>query len=259
MREYLIAGNWKMNLGRTESVYLARELAGKIPAHDAVETVLIPTFVHLDAVHQAIASSALKLGAQDVYHEKKGAFTGEISPAMLKEVGVQFVLVGHSERRHILGETDALLNQKTRAAIAEGLTVVLCVGETLPERQSHQTNEVVARQLAGGLAKVDSDMVQLRRLVIAYEPVWAIGTGLTATPQQAQAVHSFIRQRLTDLYGTSLAQTIRIQYGGSVRKANAADLLVEADIYGLLVGGASLAADEFADIVRAAEQVKGKK
>jgi triosephosphate isomerase len=256
MRKFLIAGNWKMNLTGAESSRLARELAAQLPAGCPAETAIIPSLVHLQAVRREIADTPIKLGAQNVYWEKKGAFTGEVSAAMLKEIGVAFVLVGHSERRHIIGETDALLNKKTCAVIDEGLTVILCVGERLEERQGNQTMEVIGRQINASLAGVAPQAVAKEQVVIAYEPVWAIGTGLTATPRQAQEVHAFIRARLGELYGLQAAATIRIQYGGSVKKTNAAELLSQPDIDGLLVGGASLAADEFIGIVQAARTAK---
>ena len=194
----------------------------------------------------------MALGAQDVYFEKSGAFTGEVSTEMLKEVGVKYVLVGHSERRHILGETDPLLNKKLRAVISAGLTAILCVGETLDQRKADHTQAVVGDQLTHGLDQVPGEAIDAGRLVIAYEPVWAIGTGLTATPAQAQEVHAFARAQLRRLFGPARADQIQIQYGGSAKKANAAELLAQPDIDGLLVGGASLIVDEFIGMVRAA-------
>ncbi|MGC8624581.1 MAG: triose-phosphate isomerase [Phycisphaerae bacterium] len=252
MRKLLIAGNWKMNLNRAESVDLASKIITKMPVPCAVEVSIIPTLVHLEAVRQAIRGGAVQLGAQNVYFEKKGAFTGEVSTAMLKDMGVKYVLAGHSERRHILAESDELVGKKAHAVVAEGLSLILCVGETLEQRQKSATMEIVGRQLETGLAHVDAASVQAGQLVIAYEPVWAIGTGLTATSAQAQEVHAFIRTELTGKYGRDLAQSIRIQYGGSAKKSNAAELLAQKDIDGLLIGGASLMADEFIGIVQAA-------
>lgn len=251
MRKYLIAGNWKMNLDRGESVDLAGKITAKLPAPCPVEVSVIPTLVHLEAVRQVIGST-MQLGAQNVYFEKKGAFTGEVSVAMLRDIGVKYVLAGHSERRHILGETDEMVGKKAHAIVSEGLGVILCVGETLEQRQNFKTVEVVGRQLDAGLAHVSAGSAEAGHLVIAYEPVWAIGTGLTATPAQAQEVHAFIRTKLSEKYGQNTAQAIRIQYGGSAKKANAAELLAQGDIDGLLIGGASLMADEFIGIVQAA-------
>ncbi len=251
MRKYLIAGNWKMNLDRAESVDLASKIVAHTPAVCPVEISVIPTLLHLEAV-RAVLNTKITLGAQNVYFEKKGAFTGEVSVGMLRDMGVAYVLAGHSERRHILGETDETVGKKAHAIVAEGLKVILCVGETLEQRKNFKTVEVVGRQLDAGLAHVSAAGAEAGHLVIAYEPVWAIGSGLTATPAQAQEVHSFIRTKLGEKYGHEIAQTIRIQYGGSAKKANAAELLAQADIDGLLIGGASLMADEFMGIVQAA-------
>ena len=256
MRKLLIAGNWKMNLTLAKSVDLATGLKKNFPADTSAQVALIPAFVHLPAVHQIIQNTPMALGAQDVYFEKPGAFTGEVSTEMLQEIGVKYVLVGHSERRHILGEADPLLNKKLRAVITEGLTAILCVGETLDQRKASRTQAVVGEQLNNDLAQVSSEAIAAGRLVIAYEPVWAIGTGLTATPTQAQEVHAFIRGQLRRLFGTTLADQTQIQYGGSAKKANAAELLAQPDIDGLLVGGASLIVEEFLGMVRAAAGVK---
>ena len=251
MRKYLIAGNWKMNLDRAESVELGSKIAAKIPSACPVEISVIPTLVHLEAVKQVIGTS-IQLGAQNVYFEKQGAFTGEVSVGMLRDMGVKYVLAGHSERRHILGESDEIVGKKAHAIVTESLGLILCVGETLEQRQNFKTVDVVGRQLDSGLAHVAAASAEAGHLVIAYEPVWAIGTGLTASPAQAQEVHAFIRTKLTEKYGPDIAGTIRIQYGGSAKKANAAELLAQRDIDGLLIGGASLIADEFIGIVQAA-------
>ena len=256
MRKLLIAGNWKMNLTLAKSVDLAAGLKKNFPAATSAEVALIPAFVHLPTVRQIIQDTPMALGAQDVYFEKPGAFTGEVSTEMLKEIGVKYVLVGHSERRHILGETDSLLNKKLRAAIQAGLTAILCVGETIDQRQANRTQAVIGDQLTNGLAQVPGEAIDAGHLVIAYEPVWAIGTGLTATPAQAQEVHAFIRGELRRLFGSQRADGIQIQYGGSAKKANAAELLAQPDIDGLLVGGASLIVEEFTGMVQAANQVK---
>jgi triosephosphate isomerase len=214
-----------------------------------VDVCVCPPFVYLAAVKNALGSSNMSLGAQDVYFEPKGAFTGEISPAMLKDVGCTYALCGHSERRHVIGETDELVSKKVRAAIAGGLLPILCVGELLAERDAAKTEQVVTRQLKAGLAGLGDE--KLQAVTIAYEPVWAIGTGRTATPRQAQEVHDFIRKLLTEMYDSHLAQATHILYGGSVRADNAAELMREPDVDGLLVGGASLKADEFLAIIKA--------
>lgn len=249
MRTPFVAGNWKMNLDRAQAVDLAKALAAKTPAGN-VEVGVCPPFVYLTPVAEAIDGSHVQLGAQDVYFEAKGAFTGEISCAMLQGVGCRYVIIGHSERRHVMGETDALINKKLKAVVAAELRPILCVGEKLDQRDAGHTENVVRDQLAGGLADLSGD--DLGQLVIAYEPVWAIGTGRTATPDQAREVHAFMRRWLTDTFGPALAETIRIQYGGSVKASNAADLMAIPDVDGALVGGASLQADEFLKIIAAA-------
>ena len=254
MRKPFVAGNWKMNLNKAEGVALAKGLAAKAGTFGNVDVAVIPAFVHLDAVAQAVAGSPIGLGAQDVYFEKNGAFTGEVSVHMLKDLGVRYVLVGHSERRHILCETDALLSKKLKAVLAEGLTVILCVGETLEERKQNKTFDVVGHQLQAGLAGVDK--AAAGQLVIAYEPVWAIGTGVNASPQQAQEVHAFIRGQLAKIFDTATAAALRIQYGGSVKASNAGELMSQPDIDGALVGGASLKLDDFGGIITAAAAAK---
>ena len=254
MRKPFVAGNWKMNLTKAQAAALASALAAKAPqfggAGGAVDVALIPAFVHLDAVSAALKGSPLALGAQDAYFENNGAFTGEISTAMLLDLGVKYVLVGHSERRHVLGETDALCNQKLLAIINAGLTAILCIGEKLEERKAGQTFSVCQSQLAAGLKNLDKSKTP--RLVIAYEPVWAIGTGLNATKEQAQEVHAFVRAQLAKIFDPPAAAAIRIQYGGSVKAANAPELISQPDVDGALVGGAALKADEFAGIIHAA-------
>lgn len=254
MRKSFVAGNWKMNLNKAEGAALAKGLAGKSGEFGHVEVAVIPAFVHLDAAGSAVAGSAVGLGAQDVYFEKNGAFTGEVSVSMLKDLHVKYVLIGHSERRHIIGETDALLNKKLKAVIDGGMTAVLCVGETIEERKANKTLEVVGRQLREGLAGVGAE--KAGQLAIAYEPVWAIGTGLNATPGQAQEVHAFIRGELKKLLSESAASGMRIQYGGSVKASNAAELMKQPDIDGALVGGASLKVDDFMGIIKATASAK---
>lgn len=249
-RAPFIAGNWKMNLGLREASELARRVVEAGPVLEGATTVLVPPFTALAAVAAAIAGSDLGLGAQDLYWEKQGAFTGEVSGPMLKDAGCGYVLVGHSERRQFFGETDATVNQKVRAALEAGLTPIVCVGEALEERDAGRTLARIDEQLAQGLARFSREEVE--RLVVAYEPVWAIGTGRTATPAQAEEVHAHIRGRLRESYGNGTAACAIILYGGSVKPANSYPLFKEKDIDGFLVGGASLDAVGFVDIVREA-------
>ncbi len=250
MRKPFVAGNWKMNLSKAQAVALASALAAKAGTFGNAEVGIIPAFVHLDAVAAAIQGSAIGLGAQDAYFENNGAFTGEISTAMLSDLGVKYVLVGHSERRHVLGESDSLCNKKLHAIITAGLTCILCIGEKLEERKANQTFNVCQRQLVEGLKGLDKSKAP--QLVIAYEPVWAIGTGLTATKEQAQEVHAFVRGELAKIFDAPTAASLRIQYGGSVKASNAAELLGQPDVDGALVGGAALKAEEFLGIISAA-------
>ena len=252
MRKPFVAGNWKMNTDARTGVDLAERIAsGSMDIASQKATVAVcPPFVYLQAVTKALSASSIAVGAQDVYFEASGAFTGEISPAMLKDIGCIYCLCGHSERRHVIGETDDLINKKVTAAIGGGLLPILCVGELLAEREASQTDEVVTRQLKEGLSGLSAE--KLSAVTIAYEPVWAIGTGLTATPEQAQEVHELIRKLLGQMYDASLAEEIRILYGGSVKPGNAADLMGNKDVDGVLVGGASLKADDFLAITKAA-------
>ena len=252
MRKPFVAGNWKMNTDSQTSVSLAEKIASDALdiARQSVTVAVCPPFVYLQSVIKAVSSSIVAVGAQDIYFEQKGAFTGEISADMLKDIGCTYCLCGHSERRHVIGETDELVNKKVAAAINGGLLPILCVGELLAEREASQTNQVVSRQLEKGLAGLSAEKVSA--VTVAYEPVWAIGTGLTATPEQAQEVHAFIRNLLGQMYDSPLAEEIRIQYGGSVKPGNATDLMGQKDIDGLLVGGASLKADDFLAIIQAA-------
>lgn len=252
MRKPFVAGNWKMNTDSHSSVALAEGVVSgseKLAGHK-VDVAVIPPFVYLQSVSRALSSSRVALGAQDVYFEQKGAFTGEVSAAMLKDVGCTYALCGHSERRHVIGETDELINLKVAAAIAGGLLPILCVGELIEQRKADQTAEVVTRQLKAGLKGLSSE--KLSAVTIAYEPVWAIGTSLTATPEQAQQVHALIRALLADMYGAELAEEACIQYGGSVKPGNAAELMAQSDVDGFLVGGASLKVDDFVAIIQAA-------
>ena len=250
MRQPLIAGNWKMNLTRAESVALVEQLAEGPLDRGPAEVLVCPPFVYLDAAGGAIGDAPLKLGAQDVYFQPNGAFTGEISTSMLADLGCQYVILGHSERRHILGESDVVVSKKIQAALAADLTPILCVGELLEEREAGRTAEVVQGQIDGSLAGLTAD--QAIRIVVAYEPVWAIGTGKTASPEQAQEVHADLRKMLADRYNTTVSDSVRILYGGSVKPANAAQLLAQPDIDGALVGGASLDAASFLEIIAAA-------
>jgi len=252
MRKPFVAGNWKMNTDSLSSVELVKAIASassEIAGH-RVHVAVCPPFVYLQGVVNALSTSSIAVGAQDIYYEQKGAFTGEISSSMLKDIGCTYVLCGHSERRHVIGETDELINKKITAAILGGLLPIFCVGELIEERKASETEEVVTRQVKNGLAGLSADKVSA--VTIAYEPVWAIGTGLTATPQQAQEAHALIRKLLGQMYDTELAGEIRILYGGSVKPDNAAELMREQDIDGLLVGGASLKADDFVAIIQAA-------
>jgi triosephosphate isomerase len=250
MRRKLIAGNWKMNTYRAAATKLARAVVENAGKHSGVDLLVCPPFVYLAAVSEIIKGSALGLGAQNMYHEANGAFTGETSATMLRDVGCTHVILGHSERRHILGETDAAVNKKTLAALAAGLTPIVCVGELLGERESGQTASVIRRQFDGSLAGITAD--QIEKLVIAYEPVWAIGTGKVATPEQAEEVHAELRGLLSKHYNDKSSANVRILYGGSVKPSNAKDLLSQPNIDGALVGGASLNADDFLGIAAGA-------
>ena len=238
-----------MNLNRAEAVALARGLAAADVGTDS-DVLVCPPSVYLDSVSSAISGSGIALGAQDVYFESNGAFTGEISTAMLSDIGCTYVILGHSERRHVMGETDQLINKKVHAALAAGLIPVVCVGELLVQREQGQTSEVVKSQFIGSLAGVTDE--QIRKTVIAYEPVWAIGTGKTASPEQAQEVHADLRNMLAEQYNPETSEAVRILYGGSVKPANSGELMSQQDIDGALVGGASLDAESFAAIINAA-------
>ncbi|HYE01704.1 MAG TPA: triose-phosphate isomerase [Phycisphaerales bacterium] len=252
-----IGGNWKMNTDRASAARLARDVAAALPEGNVADVAVFPPFPYLIPVSEVVASpegsARMMLGAQDCYHEASGAFTGEVSVGMLRDVGVGAVLVGHSERRHVIGEDDALVNLKARAVLDAGLVCVLCVGETLEQRHAGQADEINAAQVRAGLRGVTGP--QTRRLVVAYEPVWAIGTGASATPQDAGAAHASIRSVLGGLFGPGPASGIRVIYGGSVSAANARDMLGQPDVDGALVGGASLRAKEFAGIVAVAGEI----
>ena len=237
-----------MNLSRAEANDLAKGVSAASPGA-STDVLICPSHVYLDGVAQTVSGSKVAVGGQDVYFEGGGAFTGETSTSMLKEVGCTYVILGHSERRNVIGECDKLINKKVHAALDAGLTPVLCVGELLQEREDGKTTEVVAGQITGSLANVTAE--QMAKIVIAYEPVWAIGTGKTATPEQAQEVHADLRKMLADQYNQATADGVQILYGGSVKPANAKELMGQPDIDGALVGGASLKADSFAEIIAA--------
>lgn len=250
-RKPFIAGNWKMNLTRAESVALAQGVVNGLGGvSSGVELAICPPFVYLDAVSAVVKGSQVGLGAQNLYFEGNGAFTGEVSAAMLTDIGCRYVIIGHSERRALLGETDSVVFKKTRAALAAGLTPIVCVGETLEQREQGKTSEVVRSQFLGSLGELTAE--EAARVVLAYEPVWAIGTGKVATPQQAEEVHADLRQLITSHFGQAIADGMRIQYGGSVKPDNAKELLGQPNIDGALVGGASLKAESFLGIAAAA-------
>ena len=254
MRGYLVAGNWKMNTTSQSGVALAREIATAVPAPiPGVDFLICPPFPYLSAVVAAVRGSGVAVGAQNAWHEPPGAFTGEVAAEMLLDVGCRSVIIGHSERRHILHESDDVINRKVLALRKTGLQVILCVGELLDERDADRTEEVLDRQMASGLSNVSAE--ELGDTVIAYEPVWAIGTGRTATPAQAQAAHAHLRNWLRARYNPVVAEGMRILYGGSVNPDNALELLRQPDVDGALVGGASLKAETFLPILRAAVEV----
>ena len=254
MRRKLIAGNWKMHLLPVGARALIARLREEIDCDAAIlakdrDVMIAPPFIFIPAVAQALAGSSILLGAQNMHYEDKGAFTGEVSPEMLKAYGVTHVIVGHSERRHIFHETDEMINKKVLAALKHRMTPIMCVGETQDEHDNGRALDVVLRQLQRGLEDVGDDHVP--QVVIAYEPVWAIGTGRTATPEQAESIHGAIRGAILERYGRERADAVRIIYGGSVNEENVDSLVSKPDIDGALVGGASLKADSFARIVRA--------
>ncbi len=250
MRRKFIAGNWKMNLDRKTAVALAEAVARQADKAGAVDLAVCPPACYLEIVGQVIKGSKVALGAQNVYHQPNGAFTGEISTSMLCDLGVKYVILGHSERRHILGETDVEINKKVHATLEAGLLPILCIGELLAEREAGRTLEVVQSQFDGSLANISAE--QIKKVVVAYEPVWAIGTGKVATPQQAEEVHHALRKIISARYNDGVGEIVPIQYGGSVKPENAKELLGQPDIDGALVGGASLKAEQFMGIVAGA-------
>ncbi len=248
MRKPIIAGNWKMNKTVEESIELTNAIKRGVYDIEAVEIILCPPFTSLSNINEMLLDTNIELGAQDCYWQNSGAYTGEIAPKMLKSVGCKYVIIGHSERRAMFGETNETVNKKVLAAIQEGLNPIMCVGERLEERESSKTFDVVKDHIEGGLKNVKIE--DLQNLVIAYEPVWAIGTGRNATPDQAQEVHSFIRKLLAKMYDKAISEIVRIQYGGSVKPENIEGIMKEEDVDGALVGGASLKADSFIDLVK---------
>ncbi|UDQ97386.1 triose-phosphate isomerase [Lentisphaerota bacterium WC36G] len=247
-RTVFIAGNWKMNKTAAEAKAMIEELKPLVAGLKDVEIGIAPTFTSIGAAVEAAKGSNIKIGSQNIHWAENGAFTGEISADMLKEAGVQFVIIGHSERRQYFGETDETVNSRTKACLAANLQAVVCIGETLEEREGDKTETVLETQLKGGLAGLSNE--DMADVVIAYEPVWAIGTGKTATKEMAQDTQAFCRKVLTDMFGVETAQTVRIQYGGSMNAGNSAELVAQEDIDGGLIGGASLSADTFVELIK---------
>ena len=250
MRRYVIAGNWKMNFTPSEATAFINEIKPMVEGKNNCDIIFCAPFVTIASAMEAAKGSNIKIGAQNVHFEEKGAFTGEVSAKMLKEIGVEYVIVGHSERRQYFGETDHTVNLRTKAALVAGLKVLLCLGEVKEERLAGITNEVVAMQTKLDLAGISAE--ELKNVIIAYEPVWAIGTGLTATPEQADETCGAIRNVVAELYGRDVAEELIIQYGGSMNDKNAEELLSKANVDGGLIGGASLVAEKFTAIVNAA-------
>lgn len=250
-RKVVIAGNWKMNMTPSEAKTAVAETAKLTDSMNGCDVVLCVPFVDIASAVEAAKGTNVKIGAQNVHFEAKGAFTGEISAAMLLETGVEYVIIGHSERRQYFGETDATVNARTKAALAAGLKVILCLGEVLSERESGITSEIVSMQTKLDLAGISAE--DMKNVIVAYEPVWAIGTGLTATPDQADEVCGIIRSTIADLYSADIADATVIQYGGSMNDGNAAELLSKVNVDGGLIGGASLVPAKFAKIVEAAQ------
>ena len=251
MRKRIVAGNWKMNNDLSQSVNLISEIKNLLNNNEAnAEIIVCPPFTSLETASTLIKDTTIKLGAQNMHFEDSGAFTGEISAAMLKSVGCEYVILGHSERRAIFGESNELVNKKIKKALSEGLKPIFCIGETLEQREQGITKNIVEEQVRKGLDSISED--GLKKIIIAYEPVWAIGTGRTATPDQAQEVHAFIRNLVKEMYSETAGENLVIQYGGSVKPENAKDLLSQPDIDGALVGGACLKADSFRGIIKSA-------
>jgi triosephosphate isomerase len=250
MRKKVIAGNWKMNMDLHQSQKLVSEIINGLGKDNKAEVILCPPFTSLNEVNFLLKGTRVKLGAQNMYYEESGAYTAEISADMLKSVGCEYVILGHSERRVIFNESDELINKKIKTALSKELKPIFCIGELLEQREKGETMKVVSSQIEKGLEGITPE--QMKNIIIAYEPVWAIGTGKTATPQQAEEVHSFIRELVAKKYSTSVAENLIIQYGGSVKPDNSGELLSQKDIDGALVGGACLKADSFLSIIASA-------
>ena len=257
MRKPIIAGNWKMYKDVSESIELANGIKRVVYNVENVEIIISPTFVNLSNVCEILIESNIFVAAQNCYWENEGAFTGEISVPMIKKIGCEYVIIGHSERRKYFGETDVTVNKKVKSVIDGGLIPIMCVGETLEEREAEKTMEVVKTQIAGGLKGLSEEF--LSSLIIAYEPVWAIGTGKTATREQAQEVHAKIRELIKEMYSSSLSEVTRVLYGGSVKSENIVELMEEKDIDGALIGGASLKCESFIDIIKKTSELYEKK
>jgi len=253
MRKKIIAGNWKMNKTGTEAASFARDLKIKTLNINKTEIIVCPPYIAIVPVYEILKQSRVKIGAQNVHWETSGAFTGEVSAEMIEQAGCKYVIIGHSERRQYFGETDQSVNKKIMQTLTTSLSPIVCVGETLQQREAGKTNDVVKVQIAEGLAGLSID--QMKRLVLAYEPVWAIGTGVTATPAQAEEVHHFIRDLLADLFSPQIANATQILYGGSVKPDNVKELLSQDNIDGGLIGGASLKVDSFVEMIQATEQL----
>ena len=250
MRKPLVAGNWKLNKLVGEAVEMAGALKPLVAGVTGADIVVCPVFTSLFAVGEALKDSNIELGAQNCYTKESGAFTGEISPQMLADVGCSWVIIGHSERRQYFGETDELLNEKLKFALSAGLKVMFCIGETLEEREAGKMEDILSREITRGLQGLSG--ADFAKVAVAYEPIWAIGTGVTATPDQAEEAHAFVRSLVSGQFGQAVADKLRIQYGGSVKPSNAAELIAKPNVDGFLVGGASLEAQSFAGIVKGA-------
>ena len=253
MRNPIIGGNWKMNKGTpSEAIEMLEELISLVKKIDSVDIVIVPPFTVLFSAIQTVKNTNIMVGAQNMYYEEKGAFTGEVSPVFLKELGCKYVILGHSERRDIFNESDDLINKKLKKALKAGLNPIVCIGEHLEERETGRTKDVIEKQFK--LTFKDLKSEELDRVTIAYEPIWAIGTGKTATPEQAEEIHIFIRELIATIYGKNTAETVRIQYGGSIKPTNAKEIFKKENIDGGLVGGASLQSKSLYEIIKATEE-----
>jgi triosephosphate isomerase len=253
MRKFVIAGNWKMHKTNNEAEQLAEAIKGKTTTIEKTKMIICPPATALTTVCSIVNGSKIAVGAQNMYWESHGAFTGEISSEMIKSTGATYVILGHSERRQYFSETDETVNKKTVYALQTNLNPIVCIGESLEQREKGITKEVINEQLDGALKGISAD--QMMRIILAYEPIWAIGTGKTATPEQAQDVHAFIRSKLQSMYDAATSNSVIVQYGGSVKPSNATELLRQPDIDGALVGGACLEAESFSEIIKAAENL----